>query len=165
MEKIVKYVKIIISAVFVLSLVQACSNDRVVYERVEELPEYGWDKGYAVAFDYVSSDTVGSYDIVVDLRNDASYRNQNFWLFVKSMSPDSLVYRDTLECVLADNYGKWIGKGSGTLKHLPVMLLENVKFPKVGHYKFELIQGMRYDTLVGIHDIGIRIIKKEEQKR
>lgn len=165
MVKMRDFVRLLVMALFAPLLMIACSDKNVVYEQVQVIPEYGWDKSEPIFFKYSSSDTVGTYDIIVDINNDATYRNQNFWLFVKSTSPDQMVYKDTLECVLADNYGKWIGEGSGTLRHLPVLLLEGVKFPKKGIYSFELIQGMRYDTLWGIHDIGIRIVKKEEPKK
>jgi gliding motility-associated lipoprotein GldH len=78
---------------------------------------------------------------------------------VNSVSPDLVEFKDTLECVLADNYGRWIGKGGGSLHQLPVSFMQQIKFPKPGTYKFELIQGMREDTLAGIHDIGLRIIR------
>ena len=139
-------------------LVVGCSGN-VVFQDSKEFPSYGWDKDNVIVFDYTATDTLGTYDIVIDVRNDGNYRYQNFWLFVNSVSPDLIEFRDTLECVLADNYGRWIGKGGGSLHQLPVSFMQQIKFPKLGVYRFELIQGMREDTLVGIHDIGLRIIK------
>lgn len=144
-------------AVFSLS---GC-NDGVVFQQSKILPEAGWHKDSVVTFEYEAADTAGVYDIVVDIRNNGSYKYQNFWLFISSTSPDGLVYSDSLECVLADFRGKWIGKGSGSLYHLPVSFMPQVKFPKQGVYKFSLIQGMREDCLLGINDIGIRVRKSE----
>ena len=141
-------------------LITACSSN-VVFQDSEQLPSYGWDKGNAVVFNYTATDTLGIYDIVIDIRNAGNYRYQNFWLFVRSYSPELVMFTDTLECVLADNHGRWIGKGGGSLYQLPVSFLQQVKFPKLGDYRFELIQGMREDTLVGIHDIGLRVVKNE----
>ncbi len=143
-------------------LLAACTNN-VVFQDSKELPGYGWNKDSVVVFNYTATDTAGIYDIVIDIRNDGNYRYQNFWLFVNSISPDLTEFRDTLECVLADNHGKWIGKGGGSLRvhELPVSYMPQIKFPKTGVYRFELIQGMREDTLAGIHDIGLRIIKNE----
>ncbi|MEA3503845.1 MAG: hypothetical protein U9R32_01445 [Bacteroidota bacterium] len=39
------------------------------------------------------------------------------------------------------------------------MLQQGIRFPQSGKYIFEIIHGMRKDTLVGIEDIGIRIEK------
>ncbi len=139
-------------------IVASCSGD-VAFQDAKELPSYGWDKDSVVTFNYVATDTLATYDIIIDIRNDGNYRYQNFWLFVNSVSPDLISFSDTLECVLADNYGRWIGKGGGSLHELPVSFMQQIKFPKAGVYSFELIQGMREDTLEGIHDIGLRIIK------
>lgn len=134
----------------------SCTQN-AVYENVAELDAKGWRKDQWVAFDYNSQDTATRYDIIVDIRNSADYSYKNFWLFVRSTSPDTIVFADTLECVLADNYGNWIGKSTGSLHELPVIMLSDIKFPKKGNYHFEFIQGMREDTLRGIHEIGLRI--------
>jgi gliding motility-associated lipoprotein GldH len=139
----------------------ASCSDGAVFQQSKILPETGWHKDSVVTFEYEAADTAGVYDIVVDIRNNGSYKYQNFWLFISSTSPDGLVYSDSLECVLADFRGKWIGKGSGSLYHLPVSFMPQVKFPKQGVYKFNLIQGMREDCLLGINDIGIRVLKSE----
>ena len=151
---------IIIVWIFLLFsfLAAGCSSD-IVFQDSKELSSYGWNKDSVVVFNYTSTDTLGMYDIIIDIRNDGSYRYQNFWLFVNSVSPDLVEFRDTLEIVLADNHGRWIGKGGGSLYQLPVLFMQQVKFPNLGDYRFELIQGMREDTLAGIHDIGLRIIQ------
>lgn len=146
-------------AALVAAISLAGCSDGAVFQQSKELPVNGWHKDSVVTFEYESNDTVGVYDIVVDIRNNGSYKYQNFWLFISSTSPDNLVYSDSLECVLADFRGKWIGKGSGSLYHLPVSFMSQVKFPKQGVYKFDLIQGMREDCLAGINDVGVRILK------
>jgi gliding motility-associated lipoprotein GldH len=143
-------------------LIAGCSGG-VVFQDSKEFPSYGWNKDSVVVFNYMNADTSGTYDIIIDIRNDGNYRYQNFWLFVNFISPDLTEFKDSLNCVLADDYGRWIGKGGGSLHQLPVLFepknLSQKKFSKPGVYKFELIQGMREDTLAGIHDIGLRIIR------
>ncbi|MDR1729430.1 MAG: gliding motility lipoprotein GldH [Prevotellaceae bacterium] len=151
-----------VGILLLLSFLLAACSSNVVFQDSKELPDYGWNKDSVVVFNYTATDTSGIYDIIIDIRNSGSYRYQNFWLFVNSVSPDLIEFKDTLECVLADNYGKWIGKGGGSLRELPVLYMQRIKFPKTGVYRFELIQGMREDTLVGIHDIGLRIISLNE---
>ena len=155
--KKVNSIKAVVLLLFPL-LIAGCSGN-VVFQDSKVFPSCGWDKDSVVVFKHMVADTSGTYDIIIDIRNDGNYRYQNFWLFVNSISPDLREFTDTLECVLANNYGKWIGKGGGSLHQLPVSFMQQIKFPKRGVYKFELIQGMREDTLVGIHDIGLRIIK------
>ena len=138
------------------SMLSSCGDDSV-YHEVSPISEEGWYKNNLVSFDYNSTDTVGRYDIIIDIRNSADYNYKNFWIFVRSVSPDNIEYGDTLECVLADNYGKWIGKSTGSLYELPVLFLSEVQFPRIGNYHFDIAQGMRNDTLEGIHEIGLRI--------
>ena len=151
-----------LSALFCLLLITGCSNN-VVFQETKDLPAHGWEIDSVVVFKYNATDTSGMYDIVIDIRNDGNYHYQNFWLFINSTSPSRVVFKDTLECVLADNFGRWIGKGGGTLYQLPVSFMQQIKFPERGVYQFELIQGMREKTLTGIRDIGLRIIKNVEK--
>lgn len=150
-----------VGIILLLSFLIASCSGNIVFQEAKELPADGWNKDSAAVFNYNSTDTSAMYNIIIDIRNDGNYRYQNFWLFVNSVSPDSISFRDTLECVLADNYGKWIGKGGGTLHQLPVSFMHRIKFPQLGTYSFELKQGMREDYLTGIHDIGLRIERSE----
>lgn len=150
-----------IQYLLLLLLLPSCHNNEV-FNDVKQLPEEGWDKDHIVRFDYLADDTTSTYNLIIDIRNNHEYPYQNFWLFVQSTSPDSIIYKDTLECVLANNYGRWIGESSGSLYHLPVLFLSEIKFLKTGHYDFAIAQGMRNDTLVGIKEVGLRIEKVEK---
>ena len=66
---------------------------------------------------------------------------------------------DTLECILADEKGKWLGTGIGDIYDNQIPFKKNVLFPKKGKYKFEIEQGMRTDIVPLIMDIGLRIEK------
>lgn len=154
MNKALKYIQFILFSL----LLSSCQNNEV-FNDAKILPEEGWDKNNIVRFDYLANDTSSTYNIIVDIRNSHEYSYQNFWLFIQSSSPDSIIFKDTLECVLADNYGRWLGKSSGSMYHLPVLFLREVKFVKPGHYNFAIAQGMRNDTLIGIKEVGLRIEK------
>lgn len=157
----VKSFRFLIGALLLL-LTTACSN-HAVYQDARMIDEQGWYKKDFVSFDYEAKDTTESYDLIVDIRNGADYKYKNFWLFLRYTSPDATEYADTLECVLADNYGRWIGKSSGSMYSLPVIFMQNIRFPKIGNYHFDLVQGMREDTLQGIKEIGFRIEKYGEK--
>jgi len=149
----------VLSVLFCLTII-GCSNN-IVFQEARDLPPEGWDKDSVIVFKYMATDTSGTYNIVIDIRNNGNYQYQNFWLFINSTSPGNAIFKDTLECVLSDSHGRWIGKGGGSLYQLPVSFMQRIKFPEPGDYKFELIQGMREKTLKGIHNIGLRIIKDE----
>jgi gliding motility-associated lipoprotein GldH len=64
---------------------------------------------------------------------------------------------DTLECLLADEQGSWLGKGAGNVWDNQILLKKNVRFPRKGVYSFLITQGMRKDPLVDVADVGLRI--------
>jgi gliding motility-associated lipoprotein GldH len=66
---------------------------------------------------------------------------------------------DTLECILADENGKWLGKGTGHIVDNRVPFKRNVIFPDTGKYTFEIEQAMRMEKLPEVYDIGLRIEK------
>lgn len=138
-------------------------GDNCVYQDIKDIPEDGWKKDDALAFEYVMNDTTDTYEIVVDVRNKGSYKYQNLWLFIEATSPAGDIYSDTIECALADNHGHWVGDGMASyyanIYHLPVSFMPLVKFPKQGTYKINIWQGMREDVLEGISDVGIRVRK------
>lgn len=80
-------------------------------------------------------------------------------LFIKTTSPDSVVTNDTIEFYLADEFGKWLGNGVGSVFNMPVLYQQNFKFPKKGVYHFDIQHGMRDSLLSGINNVGIKVEK------
>ncbi len=141
-------------------MVSCGSND--LYNRSVSLPNSGWYKDEAVRFDVKVNDTLSNYDFYVNLRNSTSYRYSNLFLFLTTKLPNGNTTRDTIEILLADNSGKWIGKGWGNIKESKVTLKKNLRFPLKGDYRFFIQQAMRVDTLKGIKDVGLELSSSEE---
>ena len=95
----------------------------------------------------------------VNVRNRGGYPYQNLWLFLRKISPDKILTKDSIECYLADQRGKWLGSGIGSIMEMPVLYQQNVKFLKSGTYDYKIGHGMRDSILLGINDIGIRVEK------
>jgi len=92
----------------------------------------------------------------LQIRNNNLYPYQNLWLFVAEKQPDGTIVRDTVECMLADEYGKWVGTGISIFNSdIPIRV--GYTFPQRGQYTFTIRQGMRDERLKGIEQIGIRI--------
>jgi len=105
------------------------------------------------------TDTAGIYTIYIQVRNDGRYEYSNLWLFIRTNSPTGASLRDTLECRLADEHGRWQGRGSGGRFSLEIPLRYRVRFPQPGTYLFEIEHGMRDTELKHITDLGLRIEK------
>ena len=78
---------------------------------------------------------------------------------IKDVSYDEST--DTIEFYLADHRGQWLGTGMGAWKEMPVLYRQALRFPRSGTYTYTIRHGMRTDPLRGIHDIGMRVEKRE----
>jgi len=137
----------------------SCDKNRI-YEKNKAIKNYQWNYLEKVKFeDVYISDHHLTYNVYINLRNSIDYRYKNIFFFIDIRYPDNNLTRDTVECVIADDKGKWLGKGIGKVKDCRILFLRNVKFPSPGVYSFSFEHGMRDDILEGITDIGIRIEK------
>lgn len=144
---------IIISFLIILS---SCSSE-TIYNSSFDLPESGWYKDEAVAFEVPITDTLLHYDFGISIRNTTDYRYSNLYLFLNTEFPNGNVSRDTIECILADKQGMWLGKGWSDIKENNIVLNSNFVFPLKGKYKFYIQQAMRVDTLKSIKSIGLNV--------
>jgi len=118
-----------------------------------------WPADRFYRFEVPVKDTISSYNVYLQIRNDGRYEYSNLWVFIRTNSPTGANLRDTLECRLADVQGHWQGRGSGGRFSLEIPLRYRVKFPNPGTYIFEIDQGMRNKELKYITDLGLRIEK------
>ena len=143
-------------AVFCLAIaLSACTctdfNERTV------IPEAEWGHENRVAFDVDINDTLCGYAFGLELRHLENYRYSNLFVFLHTRMPNGNLTHDTIECILATPEGRWIGKGSGSMRDLRVPLNQSLRFPLKGTYHFEIEQAMREPVLEGISDIGLFI--------
>ncbi|MDR0743056.1 MAG: gliding motility lipoprotein GldH [Tannerella sp.] len=148
---------IIIASCFCFS----CSND-TVYNKFQPVRGKAWDKESEYYFRFEIKDRTIPYHVRIQVRNNNTYRYQNLWLLCEEEQPDGTVFRDTLECMLADDFGKWAGNGV-TLYQSEFPLRSNYHFPDTGAYTLNIRHGMRDDLLKGIEDIGLFILKSTAQ--
>lgn len=150
------------SAVILLNTVlfSSCNDDRIFEENIA-IPESGWDTSNVISFNVEIKDPSTPANFYVNVRNADGYPYSNLFLFVKTRFPNGKQSNDTLECTLADDNGKWIGKGIGDIYDNRIPFKRNVRFPIAGIYTFEIQQGMRVSSVPLIMDIGLRIEKAE----
>lgn len=126
-----------------------------------DLPDHIWNRNNLLVFNVEIADTVNPHNIYVNVRNGGQYQYSNLYIFIKTVSPSGQWIRDTVECTLADEKGRWLGSGLGDIYALQTPYKLNVRFPYHGIYSFELEQAMRTEELKQIFDIGIRVEKIE----
>lgn len=148
---------------WLLFLVSGCGF-KSMYEGSVDIPKEEWNKNQVIKFEIPVTDTINGYRVVVNVRNSNEYPYSNIFLFLTTYAPNGKSIKDTLEMTLADDRGKWQGKGFGGIWSTDVPLRRNatIRFPASGTYKVEVVQAMRDEVLKGIKDIGIRIEKENK---
>ena len=141
-------------------LISACDGN-LVFEDNRSLPATGWNADSALKFSVDIKDPATPVNFYINVRNADGYPYSNLFLFIKTQFPDGKVSNDTLECLLADENGKWTGKGLGDIYDNRILFKRNVRFPLAGVYNFEIRQGMRLENVPLIMDAGLRIEKAE----
>ncbi|MHB8260811.1 MAG: gliding motility lipoprotein GldH [Bacteroidia bacterium] len=161
-----KRVLITTAAGFLIFCLLTSCNKNVVYSKYERIDEnVGWAAKQFINFETQLKDTNQLYDVYINVRNAESYPFKNLFMFLHTTYPKGNTSVDTIECVLADEQGHWLGKGMGDLYDNSILFKKNTRFKQSGNYKFAFEQTMRYgnkneiDPLFLIMDIGISIEK------
>jgi gliding motility-associated lipoprotein GldH len=138
----------------------SCKNNVVYSKYINFADEQWFDKDKAV-FDLEITDTQTLNNISLMVRHTESYPYNNLFLFVTTKYPDGKVLTDTMEVVLANSKGEWLGSGAGDIFDIKVPIKKNVRFPLGGKYQFSFEQGMRVNPLPMIMDFGFEIEKSK----
>lgn len=137
----------------IVLLFSAC-HERVVYTTFYSQPLEGWHQDSALTYTAEIADSTALYDMLIVVRHNGEYPYQNLWLFVDEYKGNMLLHRDTIEAMMADDYGRWFGKGINRYE-LPLLYDAHRRFEQTGEYTFAIRQGMRTEWLKGITDVGV----------
>lgn len=132
------------------------------YQRVEG----GWSKDDVKSFEVSQEDTLSTYNLFLNIRNNKDYAFSNLFVIVKVEQPNEIVWVDTLEYQMAEPDGTLLGKGFSDIKENKLWIKEGYVFPVKGDYTFKVEQVVReigdvdgVELLKGISEIGIQIEK------
>ena len=137
-------------------------NNNVVFENYKAFENQTWNADSSVIFSYSVSDTICKNKVVIKVRHTINYGFQNLFLFAKTEKTD------TVELMLANKEGKWLGKGIGDVREFEFVYRKDKVFPRKGNFTFEIEQAIRYGELEKIQDlnnikaIGLSIQKQDD---
>lgn len=149
-------VTLVLLALFAVS----CSRNTVIDETVS-IPKAEWNSQNWAYFTADIQDTISTHEFYLTLRHLENYKYSNLYVFLHITMPNGAVTHDTVECMLAEPSGRWMGKGSGSMRNIDIPLNRNLLFPMKGTYRFEVEQAMWDPILEGISDVGIKIERHE----
>lgn len=152
----IKTIRILFS-LFCVGILLSCQHE-ILYDQYQIIEKAVWQKDKEYYFTFMVDDIDASYDLTLEIRNNNLYPYQNLWLFTTEEPPVGGLKKDTLECLLADEFGKWYGQGISLFQQ-SIPLKRNHSFTHKGQYTFSFRQGMRNDQLKGIQELGLRVVK------
>jgi gliding motility-associated lipoprotein GldH len=138
----------------------SCSKPPLI-DKSMNVNESAWNVKDKFNADIIVDDTLSSFNFFINIRNTTDYKFSNFFLFIRTKFPNGQKAIDTLECLITDGEGKWLGKGNGKIKDNKILLKQHAIFPMKGSYQFEIEHAMREDNISGIKSIGLRIEKNK----
>lgn len=145
----------------VLTAVLGCVNNNIITFETRKINQAKWFYKDTIVFKANISEIVSYYDLSVNLRNSGDYQYSNFYTFLTIQQPDGKRTVDTIELIVADEKGRWLGKGLGGSKDNFFTFQKGIRFPQPGQYTFKFVQAMRIMNLKGITDFGLRIDKEK----
>ncbi len=145
--------------VWVCSIVVLLSScmDMPYYSESQSVDESGWLSTDTIELSFIIDEPLDRFNGSIDLRHNGDYPYSNLYLFIDITYPNKKHRIDTLECVLADNRGRWYGSGLGDMVSHRIEYLDEIQFPLEGDYQMRITHGMRRDPLEEITDLGLRL--------
>ncbi|NLZ96022.1 MAG: gliding motility lipoprotein GldH [Bacteroidales bacterium] len=141
-----------------MSCIVSC-NQGEVYYKFTPIPKNEWSKNqeYCFLLDSLSVSSTGNYAISVEVLHNISYQYKNLSLLLEQSVGDSTLLKDTLECILVDSDGRWIGSGNGATRQLSVLYKTNFKIDTTLHNKICVRHTMQDLKLKGIEKVGLKV--------
>ena len=129
----------------------------------------GWDLEEPIKFEI--SDTIdSSSNIFFYIRNNNEYPFSNIFLIARIKSNQKIYETDTLEYMMANNMGEWLGKGFSGIKESKLSWKKTWKPNFPPPYIFEIKQANRKigqikgdKKLFGILSFGLSIEKMSDE--
>ncbi|MCB0461671.1 MAG: gliding motility lipoprotein GldH [Flavobacteriaceae bacterium] len=149
-------------AVFLVFLFVSCDSNQV-FDEYKSVSNQ-WQKDDIVEFKFAPTDTLISYNLFINLRNNNDYKFNNLFLIAEIDYPNGKSVVDTLEYKMAQPNGEFLGTGFTDVKENKLWYKEKFTFNESGIYHIKLQHAMRengniegVDALEGVTDIGFRI--------
>src|ERR1044072_4447288 len=102
-------------ALFSLLLFTGCMPSPY-YQQNYPVPGNAWQYNFTPTYKFEITDTAASYKMFFFIRHTEAYPFSNIWLIVSLKQPgDSSFQKLRIEIPLAEQSGKWLGRGMGEI--------------------------------------------------
>jgi gliding motility-associated lipoprotein GldH len=133
------------------------------FQKEASIPQYAWTYSFKPSFTFDITDSTAIYMPYFLIRHTQSYPYSNLWMWIYVKSPgDSIPKKERVNIVLAENSGKWLGRGMGEIyeQRMKIVFGDSINFNRPGTYTVSVEQNMRINPLPEILNVGFRLEKK-----
>ena len=138
--------KTILYSIVFYCILSACENN--TFNNYYSFENGIWNTDTVVNFTFPINDTTKYYDISLKIRHTVYYEYQNLFLFLDNLS------QDTVEIMLAEKSGKWLGNGINDIREFEFLLEQKKQFFELKKYTLSVEQAMRYGNLEKLRDLN-----------
>ena len=144
-----------VAAVLVMCGCQADKNKIIDEFHEVNIEKWGWHQGQTFSFTITEPDYL--YNVFCGARITGDYAYSNIFL-VYTIDGPKTSQKHMFQIQLADNTGKWLGKGMNNLIAYEQQFIQNLKL-QPGKYTLTFFQNMRDDELKYVSDIGLKVLR------
>ncbi len=155
---------ILVAGIMLAVITLSCDRNTLFSENYR-IDDRQWSMYDPARYTCSIGDTASTYNIDLSVRTSTDYPYRNMYLFIVTTFPSGTTVTDTLQAMITDERGRWLGRGAGDLRELTIPYKTNVFFPEEGEYHFSVIHGMRDTLLKGVYDMAMTISLKEDKGR
>ena len=153
--------------IMVIFLLTAC-DDNLMATDSATFENTTWNADQEIDFQMEPIDTINDYDIYLNMRNNQDYAYKNLWLITQMKFPQGKIVTDTLQYVMANARGEFLGSGKDVVEN-KLVFKSGFRFRESGTYQLKLQQAMRKSgsatplpQLEGVLDVGYSIEKNSQ---
>lgn len=152
---------LLLTIIVALIGLSGCKMGHNDYSAYRDIDIAGWEYGDTLIYDFLPADSIVTGDLTLSLRHTNDYIYSN--IFLEVILSDSLNRQcDTLAITLADDFGRWQGRGIGTDFQITDTIAVGVTLRRP--IKIGVRHVMRDDVLKEIEQVGISFVEKQEEK-
>ena len=141
----------------------ASCNSQIRYHQFQHINNEAWQLGDTVIFDIPLTDSIKCHELTLQLRHTSKYPYLDLAIGMVIFSPDSQVTESlNYNKKLVDQEGYWIGNGQGGFYQIDI---GETSLPqtKSGTWHFHIFHTMNDSILIGVNDIGVRVMSYDQQ--
>lgn len=139
------------------------------FQKDVTIPGYQWKYDYQPVFKVDIKDTSAMYHLYFIIRHTETYPFANLWMQIYTKEPNDTVFQQSrIEIPLAEESGKWLGRGMGEIWEQRMPITRNdapMIFKKPGTYEIKFEQNMRINPLPEVLQVGLRVEKLGYKKQ